>query len=60
MIDKRKGQVLAILGDEAQIMDLETFDNFTIAIDPELKGQLQPGEEILYMVAMGRRKITRV
>ena len=24
------------------------------------KGQLNPGEEVLYMVAMGKRKITKV
>jgi len=60
MIDKRKGQILAIMGDEAEIMDLETFENFSMPIDPELKDSLQAGEEVMYMVAMGKRKITRV
>jgi len=36
------------------MMDLETFENFTLPIDPELKDQLQAGEEVLYMVAMGK------
>lgn len=60
MIDKRKGQILAISGDEAQMMDLETYEQFTLPIDEELRGQLHPGEEVLYMVAMGKRKITKV
>jgi translation initiation factor 5A len=60
MIDKRKGQILAIAGDEAQMMDLETFENFTLPIDPELKDQMHAGEEVMYMVAMGKRKITKV
>ena len=60
MIDKRKGQILAISGDEAQMMDLETFEQFTLPIDEELKGQVNPGDEVLYMVAMGKRKITKV
>lgn len=60
MIDKRKGQILAIAGDEAQMMDLETFEQFTLPIDEELRGQLNPGDEVLYMVAMGKRKITKV
>lgn len=60
MIDKRKGQILAIAGDEAQMMDLETFENFTLPIDPELKNQMHAGEEVMYMVAMGKRKITKV
>ena len=41
-------------------MDLETFENFTLPVDPELKDSLQSGEEVLYMVAMGKRKITKV
>jgi translation initiation factor 5A len=60
MIDKRKGQILAVTGDEAQMMDLETYEQFTLPIDEELRGQLNPGEEVLYMVAMGKRKITKV
>ncbi|MBC7108670.1 MAG: translation initiation factor IF-5A [Methanomassiliicoccales archaeon] len=60
IIDKRKAQVLAIVGDEAQLMDLETYENFQLHIPEELKGQLKPGEEVMYLVAMGKRKITRV
>ena len=60
MIDKRKGQILAISGDEAQMMDLETYEQFTLPMDEELKGQVNPGDEVLYMVAMGKRKITKV
>lgn len=60
MIDKRKGQILAISDTEAQMMDLETFEQFSLPIDDEFKGQLHPGEEVLYMVAMGKRKITKV
>jgi translation initiation factor 5A len=51
---------LAVTGDEAQMMDLETYEQFTLPIDEELRGQLNPGEEVLYMVAMGKRKITKV
>ncbi len=60
MIDKRKAQILAIGGDEVQLMDLENYENFSLPIPEEFKGQLHPGEEIMYMVAMGRRKITKV
>ena len=60
MIDKRKAQILAIAGSEVQLMDLENFENFTLPITDEFEGQLHPGEEVLYMIAMGRRKITKV
>ena len=30
MIDKRKAQVLAVMGDEIQLMDLETYETFQL------------------------------
>jgi len=60
MIDKRKAQILAITVEEVQLMDLENFENFSLHITEEYKGQLHPGEEVLYMIAMGRRKIMKV
>jgi translation initiation factor 5A len=60
MIDKRKAQVLAVGGNEVQLMDLETFENFSLAIPEEFTGQLHSGEEVMYLVAMERRMITKV
>ncbi|MFQ5885499.1 MAG: translation initiation factor IF-5A [Thermoplasmata archaeon] len=59
MIDKRKAQVLAVLGSEVQLMDLDTYETFNVAVAPELRGRLSPGGEIQYLVAMEKRKITR-
>ena len=59
-IDKRKAQVLAMMGeDRVQLMDLENYETFDLEIPSEFKGQIQPGQELLYLSAMGRRKITR-
>jgi translation initiation factor 5A len=61
IIDKRSAQVLALMGtDVVQLMDLETYETFEMPVPEELKGQLEPGKEILYLQAMGKRKITRV
>lgn len=61
MIDKRTAQVLALIGDSAvQLMDLETYETFEMPIPDEFKGQLEPGKEIQYLEALGRKKITRV
>lgn len=60
MIDKRKAQILAITGKEVQLMDLDNYENFSLSIPDEFQGQLHPGEEIMYMIAMGRKKITKV
>jgi translation initiation factor 5A len=60
MIDKRQAQIVTVADLEVQLMDLETYEIFQLAIPDELKGSLTPGEDISYLVAMGRKKITRV
>lgn len=57
LIDKRKAQVLSVQGDEVQIMDLETYENITMAINADHECSLEPGAEILYIVAMDRYKL---
>lgn len=59
IIDKRRAQILTVLGSEVQLMDLETYETFNVAIPAEHDGKLSPGGEIQYLVAMGRKKITR-
>ena len=60
IIDKRNAQVVALMGTNVQLMDLETYETFEMPIPEEYKGQLEPGKEISYLVALGRKKITRV
>jgi len=60
IIDKRNAQILALMGDQVQLMDLETYETFEMPITEEYKGKLEPGKEVLYLVALGRKKITRV
>lgn len=59
MIDKRVGQVLALMGANVQLMDMQSYETFELPIPEEMKGAIEPGKEIQYLVAMGRRKITR-
>ncbi len=60
LIDKRNAQVVSITGTEAQLMDMETYEMFHLAIEAELKDSLKAGEDVQYIVAMDRKKITRV
>jgi translation initiation factor 5A len=59
MIGKRQAQVLSFTDVEVQLMDLETYETFTLPLDPTLKGQISPGAEVQYLDAMGKRQITR-
>jgi len=59
LIDKRNAQVVAIMGENVQLMDMETYETFEMKITDEFKGKLEPGNEISYLEALGRKKITR-
>ena len=59
MIDKRTAQVVALMGSNVQLMDMETYETFEMVVPDEYKGKLQPGNEISYLEALGRKKITR-
>jgi translation initiation factor 5A len=58
IIDKRKAQVLSLHGSTAQLMDLATYATFDLTIPPDLEGTLEPGQETMYIEALGRRKLS--
>jgi translation initiation factor 5A len=60
MIDKRQAQVVSIQGNEAQLMDLETYEMFQLPDPEDVRETLTAGGDVQYIVAMGRKKITRV
>jgi translation initiation factor 5A len=60
LIDKRTAQVIAIMGEKVQLMDMETYETFTMDMPGEYKGKFENGKEIQYLEAMGKKKITRV
>ncbi|MBN1678005.1 MAG: translation initiation factor IF-5A [Candidatus Thermoplasmatota archaeon] len=60
IIDKRQAQIISIEGGEANLMDMDTYEMFHLPIPDDLKDSMKPGEEIQYMIAMDRKKITRV
>ncbi len=59
MIGKRQAQVLSLSGSEVQLMDLESYETFSLGVDDETKALLSPGGEVQYLDAMGRRRISR-
>ena len=60
IVEKKVGQVIAIIGENAQVMDLETYETFDSPIPEELKGKLQQGGDVQYWVLMGRKMIVQV
>ena len=63
MVDRKKAQVLAMVGAEVQVMDLETFETFNIPltnVPEEFHNDLDSGREIQYLASMGKHLVTRV
>ena len=55
IIDRKQGQVVSVQGDDAQIMDLETYETFTMRIPDD--ASFSPDDEIEYLEFEGQRKV---
>ena len=61
IIEKRNAQVIAIIGDNVQLMDMEDYSMSEVPIPEEFRGQLMEGEEGLvwkfgsYMMIKGKK-----
>ena len=60
IIAKKKAQVVSVEENNAQVMDLETYQVDTLPIPEELRGKLKAGEEVELLEAMGRHALSRV
>lgn len=53
LIEKKTAQVLSVTGDNANVMDAETFETMDMKIPEEMKGQVNEGDQILYWSVLG-------
>jgi translation initiation factor 5A len=60
IVEKKTGQVIAISGDTAQVMDMESYETFDAPIPEELKGKLVQGGEVLYWILTGRKMLVQL
>jgi len=60
IIERSGAQVLAIIANNAQLMDLKTYETFELHIPMILRGEVLEGVEVEYIQALGRRKLERV
>jgi len=57
---RKEAQVVAIMGDRAQLMDLQTYETYELEIPDELKGKIQQGGEVDIEECMSYKIISRV
>ena len=55
IINRKQGQVVSVDGDEAQVMDLETYETITLALPDGT--DLTPDDEIEYLEMESQRKV---
>lgn len=60
IVDKKTAQVLNISEDTAQVMDMESYQNFDIEIPEELKDEIEEGKKVLYWEIMDHKMIKEV
>jgi len=60
VIERRKGQIISVSGESAQVMDSESFEVFELIVPEEFRDKAAAGKEVDYLQAMGKRAITRV
>ena len=60
IMNKFVAQVLAVVGDNAQLMDMKSYEVFELPIPEELKGKLVSGQEIPYYEIVGVKTLKQL
>jgi len=60
IIERGSAEIVAIIGNSAQLMDLESYETFEVSIPLEFRGEVEEGDEIEYIQALGRKKMERM
>jgi translation initiation factor 5A len=55
IVERKRAQVISVVGNVAQLMDLETYEIFELTIPEGL--EVKQGKEIVYIESLGKRKI---
>ncbi len=57
IVERKRAQVISVVGNVAQLMDLETYETFELTVPEGLEDRIEPGKEIVYIESLGKRKI---
>lgn len=60
IIEKKTAQVLSVSGDKANVMDVENYETFDLAIPADLKEQVVEGAQVLYWIIMGEKVMKQI
>jgi translation initiation factor 5A len=57
---KTRAQVVSTVGDNAQLMDLDTYETYELQIPDSVKSSLKPSSEVEVLECMGKKVILRI
>ena len=60
IIEKKSAKILSLVGNTANVMDMETYETFDMDIPEELKAEVKEGKEVLYWTIMSAKVIKQV
>ena len=60
IVNRKRAQVVSQSGNNAQLMDLESYETFDVEIPEDMRSDVEVGKEIQYMDVMGKRMLLRV
>ena len=60
IIEKKTAQVLSISGNQANVMDSESYETFDMEIPQDLANKVQEGNDVLYWELMGLKVMRQV
>lgn len=60
IIEKKTAQVLSVHGENANVMDTETFETFDLSVSEELRDSVVEGVQVIYWTILGNRVIKQV
>jgi translation initiation factor 5A len=60
VIEKRRGQIISVIGNIAQVMDLESYDTFDLPIPEDIKGSIKAGAEVEIIESMNKKAMSRL
>jgi len=60
IIGKKNAQVLSVNGNQANVMDMETYETYDLTIPSELTDQVVTGSVVLYWQIMNDRVVKQV
>ena len=60
IIEKKTAQVLSVIENTANVMDVESYETFDLAIPAELKATVQAGSQVLYWIILDKKIMKQI